>query len=410
MAAPVAPDSAPLHDVLILGAGPAGLALGRELKQRGVSFLILERGATVAHSWQTMPTHLKLLSPWKANGLPGARADEFPANHEISRADYAAWLQAYARQQALPVQTDCHVAEVTRTPDGFFRVQTSDGEFLSRLLVNATGYFSHPFTPEIPGARASSVAQFHFANYRNADHLRQRLGKTSGLVLIVGQRLSAGQALVELTDAGFEIALSHRRPIQFGAGPVGWWIFFRIHPALEKLKLRLRGDAARGVEVRMPGGRARQFIESGRVKTFPGLARFEGRRVVFTDGRVLEPDAVLYATGFRPALAHLASLGLSLNEHTGQPARRGFESADAPGLFFLGLDGLRNFRSRFIRGLREDAPLLADVLVAHAGRDGRSAAFRPLQLPHDQQSSNTQQSSTLKRPEGRAPVPVRVPA
>ena len=233
-----APASAPTHEVLILGAGPAGLALGRELKQRGVSFLILERGQTVAHSWQSMPMHLKLLSPWKANWLPGARADEFPANHETSRAEYSAWLQTYARQHALPVRTGVEVADVTRGADGLFRVLTSGGEFLSRLVVNATGCFSNPFTPEIPGARETDLPQRHTANYRDAETLRALVGKANPFVLIVGKRLSAGQAMVELVEAGCTVALSHRGVIQFGSGPVGWWIFFRLHPWLEKMKLK----------------------------------------------------------------------------------------------------------------------------------------------------------------------------
>ena len=368
-------------EVLIIGAGPAGLALAYELKQRGVRSLLLERGPAVGHSWANMPTQLRLLSPWKANSLPGSDARRFPRHQALSGHEYAAVLQEHAQRNEIAVVTGAEVREVSQMPAETFVVHTSAGVFEAPLLVNATGYFANPFIPEIPGAHESSVAQFHFANYRDADHLRQRLGKKSGLVLIVGQRLSAGQALVELTDAGFEIALSHRRPLEFGAGSVGWWIFFRIHPTLEKLKLRLHGDTARGVEVRMPGGRARQLIESGRVKTFPGIARFEGQRVVFTDGRALEPAAVLYATGFRPALAHLASLGLTLDEHTGQPAHQGFERADSPGLFFLGLDGLRNFRSRFIRGLREDTPLLADILAARLRHHPAKSAPQLCEVP-----------------------------
>jgi hypothetical protein len=212
------------------------------------------------------------------------------------------------------------------------------------------------------------LPQFHFATYRDAQRLREIIGQPGGRILIVGKRLSAGQALVELVDAGFEVALSCRGPIQFGAGPIGWWIFFRVHPALERLLLCWRGATARGFPTVMPGGRARQLIRSGQVKTFPDIARFENRRIVFIGGRALEPDAVLYATGFRPSLAHLHSLNLALDERTGQPALHGFESADRPGLFFLGLDRLRNFRSRFIRGIREDAPLLADELVTRASK------------------------------------------
>jgi len=351
-------------DALILGAGPAGLALAFELKRRGVESVLLERGPTVAHSWANMPTHLKLVSPWKANCLPGSDPRRVPPSYEMAGAEYAAALRHYARLQDLRVMTGADVEGVSCSMDEGFDVRTSAGTFSAPLLINATGCFANPFQPEFAGARESSLPQFHFATYRDADRLRQVTRREGGLVLIVGKRLSAGQTLVELVDAGFQVGVSCRGPIQFGAGAIGWSIFFRLHPALERLELRLRGGAARGFPAVMPGGRARRLIRSGRVTIFPDIARFEDRRVIFTDGRVLEPDAVVYATGFRPALAHLAPLGLTLDEQTGRPDLRGFESAEVPGLFFLGLDGLRNFRSRFIRGIREDAPLLADQLAA----------------------------------------------
>jgi putative flavoprotein involved in K+ transport len=352
--------------VLILGAGPAGLTLAFELKRRAVDYLLLEKAPTVADSWMRMPSHLKLVSPWKANWLPGADRRRFPPNHALSAAEYASWLQQYARLRELPVVTNAGVRAVSRTGVGGFAVQTDAGTFTAPLVVNATGCFANPFVPEVPGARESPIPQLHFATFRDAGHVRKVIDHPGGSVLIVGKRLSAGQALVELADAGFDVAISRRAPIRFGSGPIGWWVFFRIHPALERFKLALDGNAARGFEVRMPGGRARKLIASGRVKLFPEITRFEDRSVIFTDGQSLRPGAVLYATGFRPALAHLASLGIAFDERTGQPALRGFESAEASGLFFLGLDGLRNFRSRFLRGIREDAPLLAEDLAKRA--------------------------------------------
>ena len=360
--------------VLILGTGPAGLALAWALKQRGGASLLLEKGPEVAHSWARMPASLKLLSPWKANCLPSGGASAHPPNHEMAGREYGGLLQDYARRHELAVVTNAEVRAVAAASDKGFVVHTSAGTFTAPLLVNATGYFAAPFTPEFPGARAAALPQFHFADYRDAEHLRSVTGKSSPLVLIVGKRLSAGHALMEFAEAGFQVALSCRGPIQFGSGPIGWWIFFRLHPALERIKLFLFGSSARGVETRMPGGRARHLVESGSVPVFPDIARFEGRRVTFTDGRTLEPDAVLYATGFRPALAHLASLGLAIDPQTGRPALRGFESAEVPGLFFLGLDRLRNFRSRFLRGIREDAPLLAAELANRVGAPSSRSA------------------------------------
>src|SRR5437867_4246418 len=111
--------------VLILGAGPAGLTLAFELKQRAVDCLLLEKAPTVADSWMRMPSHLKLVSPWKANWLPGADPRRFAANCAVSAAEYGSWLQQYARLRELPVVTNAGVRAVSRAGDGGFSVQTN---------------------------------------------------------------------------------------------------------------------------------------------------------------------------------------------------------------------------------------------------------------------------------------------
>lgn len=354
-------------DVIIIGAGPAGLALGRELKRRGVPFSMLERGRQPGESWRQMPTHLKLVSPWKASSLPGFDPGRWRANHEVTRAEYAEYLAAYALDCRLPVRTGIDVRAIRRA-SGRLVVDTSAGELAARCVVSATGYFQNPFIPSIPGLPGSGLPQFHSANYGSAAALANKLGKTGASILMVGKRLSAGQILVELATAGFSISLSHRNPIQFGSGPLGWWLFFRIHPWLESLKLKLAGPKARGFDVRMPGGAARRLIEGGAIRLFPEVKCFEGEKVVFTNGESLQPDAVLFATGFRPALDHLSALGVRVDRDSGLPRTSEMESSDVPGLFFLGLDGLRNFQSRFIRGIRADAVVLAERLVQRLRR------------------------------------------
>lgn len=350
---------APFLDILILGGGPAGLSLGRELKQRGVRFLILEQGPTVGHSWERMPTHMNLLSPWKANWLPGGKTECFGCNQEISRANYGSWLKAYSHERSLPVVTNAVVHSVARASAGEFRAHTGQGEFRGRLLVNATGYFSNPYTPSIPGAAESAIPQRHTASYKDAATLQGLVNKRNPLVLIIGKRLSAGQTMVELVDAGCTVALSFRGNLRFGCGPLAWWLFFRIHPWLEDLKLKYSLPQASGIPIPMQGGATRRLIQSGRVRTFPEVAAFEGESVLFRNSERLQPDAVIYATGFRPALRHLSGLNLGLDEQTGLPETDEMESSTVPGLFFLGLDGVRNFQSRFIRGIRKDAAILA---------------------------------------------------
>ncbi|HUR45752.1 MAG TPA: NAD(P)-binding domain-containing protein, partial [Candidatus Saccharimonadales bacterium] len=306
-----APDVTSPKQVTVIGAGPAGLALGYELKKRKISCVILERGKAVADSWGAMPSQMRLLSPWKANRLPGSSDDGLRPNAQISRAQYFAMLQAYAQQHDLPIVTGAAVSNICQAPAGIWHIETSQGEFTSQLLVNATGYFSNPFTPIISGADATSIPQFHYATYKSADSLKAITGKTKPLVLVVGKRLSAGQAIVELVEGGCSVALSHRGVLKFGSGPLGWWIFFRIHPWLEAQKLRRHGSMARGVEIRMQGGKPTRWIKRGVVQTFPEILRFTDREVVFKNAQSLQPDAILFATGFRPALQHLASLKLS---------------------------------------------------------------------------------------------------
>ena len=353
-------------DVIVIGAGPAGLALGWELKRRRVPFCILERGKQVGESWRLMPTHLKLVSPWKASWLPGFGTDWWSANHEVTRAEYVDYLKAYAEEQGLSVRPNVNVRAIRREGNRFV-LETAAGPMKARCLVSATGYFQNPFIPEIPGLGQSGIPQCHAADYGSAEDLAAKLGKANASVLIIGKRLSAGQILVELTSAGFSVSLSHRTPIQFGSGPLGWWLFFRIHPWLESVKLKLQGASARGFDVRMPGGRARELIGSGSIRLFPQVKCFEGKIVVFENGESMRPDAVLFATGFRPALQHLHGLGLEVDHHTGVPQVSDMESTQVPGLFFLGLDGLRNFQSRFIRGIRNDAVVLAERLVGRLG-------------------------------------------
>jgi cation diffusion facilitator CzcD-associated flavoprotein CzcO len=356
-------DSPPTADLLIVGAGPAGLALARELKRLNLSFRLVERGPNPGESWRRMPEQLKLVSPWKANHLPGGPPRPWRPNREITRAEFLNYLADYAHSNELPISTGTEVLAVRHKPGHGFHVETSCGPLSCRRMVSATGYFQNPYVPAIDGLATTKIPWWHVADYRSVEEMTDRLGGRQKQILIVGKRLSAGQVLVELVTAGFQVSISHRSPIQFGSGAIGWWIFFRIYPWLEARRLRRHGEAARGFEVRMPGGAARRLIENGTVRRFPAIQGLEPNGVVFEGGEKIRPDAILFATGFRPALTYLQALDLPVDSVTGVPRTSGMQSVDVPGLYFLGLEHMRNFQSRFIRGIRNDAVLLAQVLA-----------------------------------------------
>jgi putative flavoprotein involved in K+ transport len=182
-------------------------------------------------------------------------------------------------------------------------------------------------------------------------------------VLILGKGISSGQVATELHDAGFEVCISHRAPIRFARDPWVLAIAFHFYYAYENLRVRLDPYYRRDSFPPMEGGTTRKLIESGRIGLRPDIARLSGASVEFVDGGSEPFDVLIYATGYRPVLAHLAGL-VGVDPVSGLPRTQGgFESTDAPGLYFLGLDMQRTYRSRYLRGIREDAAALAELLT-----------------------------------------------
>lgn len=346
--------------VLIIGGGPAGLSLAQQLQQRKIDYLVLERAPYLGNTFRDMASNTTL-GPWLNNVLPSTRASWRIALRRTEREEYAQYLSEYAIQRNLQYVTSVNVRQVYREKDRF-RVDTDQGEFYPRVVVNATGYFSNPYTPSIPGAIQSRVPQLHAARYKEPDTARRLLGSNRGRILVVGHRMTAGETVESLYRAGFGVSLSHRSPIRYALPSMMEACLSPLSYVLEETLVHLPGlKAPLSLESRMSAGPARRLIEWGLVPCLPALDHFNENSVVFTDGREQQFDLVIYATGYRPALKHLEYL-IRIDEDTGLPGLFGAESSEVRGLFFLGLQGLRSFRSQFLRGIREDAVYLADWL------------------------------------------------
>jgi putative flavoprotein involved in K+ transport len=350
------------YRVVIIGAGPSGLALGAELRTRGIDFIIVEKGE-VGDSWARMPKQLKLVSPWKCNWLTPETCGRFSANAQLTRAEFLDYLRRFADDRELPVLPNVTV-EALRRSDGQFALSTSQGEFSADIVVNAAGYFANPVWPRLPGEDDTSIKRLHYAEFADAQQIIS-LASGHAQVLIVGKRLSAGQTALELHDAGLRVAISHRTPIEFGVDDWLWPLVYRTFAHVEAVRLRLPGRVGQ-LDVRMQGGRARKLIQSGAILTFPALNRFERDQVVFENGMTLAADVVIYATGFAPNLKFLSPLNFRVCSETGVPLVRDMESETVPNLFFLGFEMLHNFQSRFLRGIRRDAVVLADIIGSRA--------------------------------------------
>ena len=341
--------------ILILGAGPAGLSLGYELSQRGLQYLILDKSSEVGSTFYSM-TDSTEYGPWINNTLHGSPVPLNKLFARTTRSEYARYLSEYRNQHDLKVESNTTVLSARRTDDGY-EVETDRGMYSCQVLVNATGYYSNPFIPDFPGLEESDLIKLHSAQYRYPTTVSDQLGKPTGKILIVGCRLSAGELMEELHKMGHEIHISHREKIKYWPSPVEEALLSPFNMAWEHIAAKVNAPKPPGLMPRLRRGFQKSLLDRGIVPTHPNIKEIQGRKVTFEDGSSDSFEVILFCTGYRPALSHLWPI---LDGK--KPEVSKLESKEHQDLFFMGYENSRNIRSQFLRGIRDDAKYLAEVL------------------------------------------------
>lgn len=300
--------------------------------------------------------------PWINNMLPNSQTVPLMDYlRRTRREEYAQYLTDYAINHELEFQTGAKVLSVEKTDQ--FYITTDGGRYAAPTLVNATGYFSNPNMVKFPGEDTTQIPIIHTNQFKDASTARHIIGKNRGHVLIVGKRLSAGETMMRLLNAGYEVALSARSKVEYGPNGLMEACLSPFTFLVEETMAKIPGASRPpNLDVRMSSGRHRAVIESGKVPIHPQIKEIGPTTVTFEDGHTEHFDLIIQATGYRPGLHHLKNL-INIDPNTGRPPLVGFESRETPGLYFMGLIGLRTFRSQFLRGIREDAGYLADLLA-----------------------------------------------
>jgi putative flavoprotein involved in K+ transport len=345
------------YDVVIIGGGPAGLALAHWLKTAGKSYVVIEQGA-VGETWRRMPAGTMLLSPWWTNVLPGTRVELAKVWHKVSSLDFALHLENYATRQQLNVVQHTKVLRVRTAPGAAgFEIETDKGLRRGKLVVCASGYYQNPYIPVLPEGNDGSVPALHASEYIDP---RQLLEVTGGgrNVLIVGKRITAGQMMHDLHQEGFAVSLSARSPV---ATRARWRMYpwkERLYFLYEAAFVRLFPTVKAKSRPIMDGGEKADLLQGGAVRQLGAVRGVRAGKVSLADGTSAEFSAVIFATGYRPALSYLPPQ-VALGQKVGLPVLLGMESREVPGLFFLGLENLRSFLSPYLRGIYSDARVLA---------------------------------------------------
>jgi len=370
-------------DVVVVGAGPAGLATSYELKRHGIGHAVLERGSEVGTTWATLYDSLVLHTGRHMSQLPGMRIPRsvplFPPREAFLR-----YLRDYARQFELPIRTRVEVSGAGRRGRHWV-LATSGGEVEAKVLVMATGIVSCPIVPAFEGRDVYRGTLLHSAEYHRPTDAP---GKN---VLVVGVGNSGGEIASELAASGRAVDVAVRsganvEPLTLAGIPIQYLsnIVLKFPRPVQDVitgAVRQIGEWRRGPSPLPPGnGRPLDVIpligfhlvdaiNAGKVRVRPGVARLTEDGAVFSDGTAGTYDTIVLATGFAAALAPLGSLGQ--RDAKGFALRVGrVASADHPDLFFVG----QNYDARgALYNIAQDAGLAAEAIARHLAQpEGRN--------------------------------------
>jgi len=321
-------------DVVVIGAGQAGLSAAFYLLHHGVDFVVLDGedtpGGAWAHRWPT----LRMANVHGLHPLPGSRLPDYDGSQSASSV-VPAYFAEYERHVDLPIRRPVHVPAVRRGPDATLLVEAAGDATLlveaagdatllveaagpsggtqaaratawqARAVINATGTWARPFWPHYPGMTRFAGRQLHAADYTGPEPMRGQR------VVVVGGGTSAVQLLAEIADVAADTTWVTRRPPTWHRGSFtlddGRAAVSRVAEAVRAGRPPASVVAATGLTLTPTVEAAR---DRGLLTRRPMFDRITPTGVAWTDGRQVPADVIVWATGFRPVLDHLAPLHL----------------------------------------------------------------------------------------------------
>ena len=342
-------------NTIIIGAGPAGLAVGACLKRAGISHAILEQSDQVGTSWRRHYDRLHLHTDKKNSELPFV---SYPANFPRypSRDQVVKYLEDYAGQFALDIRFNQRVQSVRRDNDTWL-VQTQDTLHGSPNLVVATGNVRQPRLPVWRGLDSFHGKVMHSSEYTNGATFKDQR------VLVVGFGNSGGEIAIDLYEHGAKPGIAVRSavnviPRELAGMPIlsigilqnkmPAWLADAMNAPILRLAV---GDITRHGLRKLPYGPVTQIrqdhhiplidvgtmklIRDRKIAVYPGVEEVSGNRIKFEGGKEAEFDALILATGYRPRVNDFLQTVPAVTDQDGAPTSSGKET-QLPGLYFCG--------------------------------------------------------------------------
>jgi len=352
-------------DVLVIGAGQAGLALGYHLLRTGLRFEIVDAHERVGDSWRQRFESLVLFTPRSYSALPGlpmaGDPDGYPTKDEA--ADY---LERYSNHFDLPIRTGIGVVGLERDVAGFNGTLSDGSTVCSPSVVVASGAFQRPRRSSLADGVGPDVAQFDATTYRNARAV------PPGTVLVVGDGATGRQIALELA-ATHRVVLSTGRsrrtlPTRILGRSVFWWLdrtgLIRASRESFAGKRLMRNDPFPGRHLRLGA------LQKAGIRTIGRVDHMLDRFAALTSGEQLRVDAVIWATGYADDTTWMA-IPEALDAKGSFMQERGI--APVPGLFFVGRNWQWTRGSALVTGVGDDAAYVTNRVAAFV-RNGLGAS------------------------------------
>ena len=344
------------HEVIVVGGGQAGLAIGYFLAQQRRDFTILEAADTPAAAWRGRWDSLKLFTPARYDSLPGLAfpgdPDSYPGRDDVVR-----YLEDYARHFALPVELGSRVRVVRRGEDGYV-VELDDRTCVAEQVVIATGPFQIARVPTFAAELDPGVVQLHSTSYRSPAQI------PDGPVLVVG----GGNTGFQIAE---ELARVHKVHLAIGSRQTALpqrilgRDLFRYLDATGLMSKTADSRIGRRLQNRetLVGSSPRSARRHHGIQLRPRAVGASGTEVSFGDGTRLAPSAVIWATGFQ---ADHSCVEVPVFDESGRVVHnRGITAS--PGLYFLGMQWQYTRGSALLGWVKDDAQHLAERIAAHHG-------------------------------------------
>ncbi|GAA2255806.1 NAD(P)-binding domain-containing protein [Streptomyces amakusaensis] len=295
-------------DVAVVGAGQAGLSAGYHLRRAGLTpgrdFVVLDHSPRAGGAWQFRWPSLTYGKVHGMHALPGMELTGADGSRPSSEV-IGEYFTAYEERFGLRVRRPVDVTSVREGEGGRLLVETSEGDWSTRALISATGTWDRPFWPRYTGQETFRGRQLHTAGYPGPEEF------TGLRVIVVGGGASGTQHLMEIAPYAAQTFWVTRRPPVFVDGDFGE---NAGREAVARVEERVRQGLPPQSVVSVTGlplnDAVRRAREQGVLDRLPMFDRITPTGAVWADGRSVEADAILWATGFRPAIDHLTPLRL----------------------------------------------------------------------------------------------------